>query len=120
MARILVVDDDPGLRNSLCTALQDLGHVPFQAGDGLEGLTCTDPTDLVITDLCMPRVGGLELIRSLRHRRPALPIIAISGDSSAGDRLETARRLGAVTTLRKPFGLPDLVREVERALSPLG
>ncbi|HSR66430.1 MAG TPA: response regulator [Acidobacteriota bacterium] len=116
MANILVVDDDHGLRSSLCCALQELGHSPVQAGDGREGLAQTAPADLVITDLSMPRLGGLELIRRLKDFRPELPIIAISGDSSCTAGLETARRLGAFTTLRKPFGLPDLVKEVERAL----
>lgn len=116
MANILVVDDDQGLRASLCCVLEELGHSPTQAGDGREGLARTAPADLVITDLCMPRLGGLELIRKLRDYRPELPIIAISGDSSSTTRLETARRLGAFTTLRKPFGLPAIVKEVERAL----
>ena len=78
-----------------------------------------EPADLLITDIFMPDVEGLETIREIRRLRPDMPIIAISGvDFEGGDYLGVARKFGAVATLKKPFLPADLLELVSRVLSP--
>jgi CheY-like chemotaxis protein len=115
--RVLVVDDDPGLRALLCEILQRLGLDAEAAADGGEGaeLFESDPTfDLVITDLLMPRLSGWDLIQRLRTANPEIPIILLAG-SLGSDDLERARRTG-VKTLRKPVQIPELQGAVTGAL----
>ena len=118
MATILVIDDDLGLRRSLCELLESEGHRTDSAGDGREGLERFGerPADLVVTDLMMPKADGLEVIRSLRRRFPGLLIVAITGENSASHRLWEARRLGVDMTLRKPFHPAQLTQAVRLLL----
>lgn len=117
-ARILVIDDDCFLRNALCDALQDAGYDPVEAVDGDEGIDCfrRREVDLIITDIVMPKRGGLDVIKTLRNDFPGLRIIAISGEETSNSRLDEARELGAVRTLRKPFHLDELMTAVNDAL----
>jgi len=127
VARVLVLDDEDDVRNVLMRALQRAGHEALGAEDGMEGLHVvrTQPIDLVVTDLVMPEVDGLEFIRQLAHLRPGTPVIAISGGGvwDARSLLEVAGTLGALRTLSKPFELPEflsLVNEVLATRSPSG
>ena len=119
MARILVIDDESALRSVLGAALLDAGHTVALAADGRAGLhlICTEPVDLVITDLVMPDQDGIETIIALRHENPALPVIAISGDlHHAALYLEIARHLGVRRTLEKPFTAAALLEAVDEIL----
>lgn len=121
MATILLIDDDPGVRKLLEWSLAREGHDVHSATDGLEGLekfrTCQP--DLVITDLYMPEMEGIEMFKQMRVERPEVAVIVISGGAmmDAGGLLGMARRLGATLTFNKPFGVRDLLNGVEEALS---
>lgn len=114
---ILITDDDPGIRTLLTEILTERGHQVQQSEDGAKGLMlCAKHRfDLAIVDIFMPNVDGLEMIRELRKRQPALPIIAMSGVKHAIEwSLPAAEDFGAVIALEKPFSLPDFVRIVEK------
>jgi CheY-like chemotaxis protein len=104
MADILIIDDDPQIRRLLKRILRGVGHTVREAKDGLDGVSLfwQKRPDLVITDIVMPGMEGIETILSLRQSGPAMPIIAISGGSDPL-YLEAARKLGATAELRKPF-----------------
>ncbi|MEQ8344621.1 MAG: response regulator [Sneathiellaceae bacterium] len=128
MGRILLIDDDNLVRESLAMHLQDAGHEVVQAADGRAGIDAfrTGRFDLVITDLFMPEVEGIETIRLLRQDNAEVPIVAITGGPSlpAGsgqrampDYLRMARALGATDIVQKPFSLRQLIGLVESCLA---
>ena len=121
MARILIIDDDALFRGVLVEALQLAGHEVLQAEDGRQGVEVfrLAPTDVVVTDLIMPRQEGIETITELRRDYPRLPIIAMSGRMShSALYLKMAKRLGAQRLLTKPFSVADLSQAIADALSP--
>jgi CheY-like chemotaxis protein len=81
MARILVIDDERIIRTIVKHALEEDGHEVIEAGDGEEGIQLyrKNPTDLVVTDIIMPRKEGIETIKELRRNYPDIKIIAMSG-----------------------------------------
>ncbi len=115
---ILVVEDEPLLRHLLCQLLQRLDYRVTAAANGREGLACyrRKSPDLVITDLFMPEMGGLELIRKLNAEFPNARIIAISGASTAVDLLAQARCLGARHTFTKPFDTEEFIGVIQEEL----
>ena len=117
MARILIVDDDEPERMILSTILEQAGHETSLAEDGEEALKeCSSRAiDVVITDLQMPKVHGLELIGMLRDLSPRPAIIAISGTGSA--QLDMAQVVGAEATLNKPVNHAALLSAVTRAIA---
>ena len=120
MSHILVIDDDPTICLLLQRALEPLGHRVTVAHDGQKGLAAHKgaPADLVITDLVMPGMEGIETIRELRRQYPGLKIIAMSGGGrgKATDYLLMARKFGAQRTLAKPFTLQTLTQQVTELL----
>jgi DNA-binding NtrC family response regulator len=118
MAKILVIDDDAGMRTVLEKALKSEGHQVDLAVDGKEGVKryLAEPADLVITDLFMPNQEGLETIIELRKQHPKLAIIAMSGNIATKAMLSVAQRLGAVGILEKPFPMDQLHAAVAKAL----
>lgn len=112
MARILLIEDDGLVAETIENALRKAGHTVVVAADGAQGQSiyaATQP-DLVIADILMPGQEGLETIRQLRIRAPDVPILAISGGGTSRnfDFLTIAQKLGASKTLRKPFNSADL------------
>ena len=116
MARILIVDDEMTDRMLERSILEEVGHELLTATDGREALSIyhAQPIDLVITDIMMPKLDGLDLIYEIRQSDPGARIIAISGVSSEG--LDHASERGAVETLFKPVKREDLLDAVKRAL----
>ena len=112
MSLILLIEDDKSLRRALRLGLERSGHEIVEAGNGREGIAAfrAMPADLVVTDLIMPEVEGVETIRGLRALGAKVPIIAISGGGrgSPKDYLNIARHLGANHVLEKPFELDAL------------
>lgn len=125
MALILVLDDEAPLRSAVRRILERAGHEVLEASDGRQGLALANERypDLVITDILMPGVDGIELILELREHRPDTLIIAISGggDLVPSERLlSDAHALGAITALPKPFEVPEVLSAVGSALARSG
>jgi DNA-binding NtrC family response regulator len=120
MARILVVDDEPSMRDLVALVLELDQHQVVTAGDGNAALAEIEKGvfDLVITDLVMPDLEGIETIMTLRKMRPTLKLIAMSGGGfgRAGDYLEMAATVGAARTLAKPFTNDMLLKTVREVL----
>ena len=116
MAKILIVDDDEADRIVLGTILERAGHETFFAKDGEEALREYGgrAIEVVLTDLQMPKVHGLELITVLRDLSPRPAIIAISGTGS--DQLDIAQAVGAYATLAKPVDPAELLSAVAMAV----
>ena len=118
-ARILVVDDEDAIRTSLAKFLRDRkGHHVDAAADGREGWArlAAAEYDLVLTDLVMPGMNGLELIGRARAERPEVPIVVLSGRAIFRDVVE-AMRAGAYDFIAKPVeDLEELAAVVDRAL----
>ncbi len=121
MAVILVVEDNPEVREFLCQTLNTAGHSLIQASNGKEALSIcrSQHVDLVLTDLVMPNMEGTELIVHLRGEYPGLKVVAMSGGGlgAAGVYLRPTRHLGAKCTLPKPFSKEELFYAIEEALN---
>lgn len=120
VARILVIDDEELVRQTLRLGLESAGHEVAEARNGEDGLLALEksPADLVITDIIMPEKEGIEMIVELRRRHPRTAILAISGGSRTGniDFLRMARKLGATASLSKPFTNRQLLEAVDSCL----
>ena len=114
--RVLVVDDDPGVRYTLREILSSAGLAVEEAGDGEEALARFDaaPVPLVIADLRMPRMDGMELLRRLLSRQPAPRVVLVTAHGSERQAAE-AVRAGAWDYFRKPFDNDELLAVVRRA-----
>lgn len=116
---ILVVDDEPTVRRFACRVLREAGYGVKEAADGLEALTMirrgVDPLDVVVSDIVMPRMNGVELLRSLSLEHPRLPVILMSGYG-----MNQLTQLGIASpcgVLAKPFPPERLVAEVKRCIA---
>jgi DNA-binding response OmpR family regulator len=120
MAKILVIDDDRMVRDTLKIILVAAGHEVRLAEDGNKGMLAFGEfaPDLVITDILMPEKEGMETIRELRELRPDVPIIAISGGGRVGNMsfLRVAERFGANRSITKPFEPEQIVATVAELL----
>ncbi|MBF0426232.1 MAG: response regulator [Magnetococcales bacterium] len=121
MARILALDDDPVMRQLLATILQGGGHEVHLAPDGRTGMELFRALrpDVVITDLLMPGLDGIGVIRELQTLEPSLRIIALSGGGrvlTAETSLDVAKRLGACIMVAKPFTSQEILDAVAAAL----
>jgi CheY-like chemotaxis protein len=121
MARILVIDDQESVRSVLRRVLTIDQHQVFEAADGREAWALLDvePLDLIITDVYMPEMDGIEFLIRLADRAPDIPVIAISGGGYASARsvLKDAGLLGAAGTLEKPFSSEQVLDAVRQALA---
>lgn len=117
MASILVIDDEPMVRSLLCGILVDEGHEVREAPDAPRGIEAfrSAPADIVITDIVMPGMDGLELIMELWRDYPEVKVIAVSGGDarlSPEICLEQARIFGALQTMKKPIRRHELVEKI--------
>jgi CheY-like chemotaxis protein len=117
MARILVVDDEPPIRDLLTEFLADEGHTVLTAVDGLAALDllAEQAVDLVVTDAMMPRVDGPNLVRRMRDdpRTRGIAVILMSAVV-----IPNSAVLAGVAVVAKPFGLDEFLGAIERALGP--
>ena len=115
--KILLIDDDPGIRDTLQRVLAGEGCEVTMESRGDNGLAraSQEPFNVVITDLKMPGVGGLELVRQLHEAKPRLPIILVTAFGTTQTAIE-ATKLGAYDYLLKPFNIPQLLELIRRAV----
>jgi DNA-binding response OmpR family regulator len=124
MARILVIDDDRAVRSAVQLVLENEGLQVHVADDGRAGLKLlkAESFDLLIVDVFMPGMDGLETMRLVHEQKPDLPIIVMSGMSfrtgsaPAPDFLSMATKLGAIGSLKKPFRPRELMAAVAECL----
>lgn len=120
MSRILLVDDHEPVCISLQTMIEGMGHETVTATTGKQALNLqkSSPADVLVTDIFMPDMDGYELIQRFRHDYPAVKIIAISGGiprAPGGPYLEVAKKMGAQSVLRKPFGMAQFIEAINLA-----
>ena len=117
MARILIIDDEPNIRRLFRDELEEEGHTIEQAGDGAEGVAELERTnsDLVILDLRMPEMNGIEFLEKLRVGRPDIPVIVCTAVRGIESEYELwASKVSSI--LNKPVDLELLKKEVRKAL----
>ena len=124
MAFILIAEDNPAILESLAAALRAVGHMVETAPDGRAALKAYRRSrhDLVITDIFMPELDGIETIMALRQIRSSLSIIAMSDVAKPEDQtyLDAARFLGAARTLKKPVASGVVIATVAELLEGTG
>jgi DNA-binding response OmpR family regulator len=122
MPQVLIIDDEPGIRKLLSMILRRKGYSVETAADGEEGLRKfgQDPADLIITDIIMPDMDGLQVIQTLRRERPGVNIISISGGGrlAAEKYLDLAKKLGVCHAFEKPIDRDVLLSAVSKLLQP--
>jgi CheY-like chemotaxis protein len=120
MAKILLIDDDTKIQMVFFQLLTGMGHEVMQAENGKEGLKMIEKSrpDLVITDIMMPEVDGLEILMHLRNTHDSVPVIAISGGMRAlpVNFLQQAKLFGARYVFEKPVPLDVLRNAVTELL----
>ena len=111
--RVLVIEDEPRIREFLCDGLQAEGFTVDGAADGVVGLALaqSEPYDLVVLDLLLPRLDGLRLLAELRGTRPDTPVLILSARTDLPTKLR-GFELGATDYLAKPFSFEELVARV--------
>lgn len=114
--RILIAEDDPNLGEALVSFLREKGHVVDLARHGGEALQLLSQRtySLILADLVMPEVDGLEVLRAARQRNPASLVVIMTGHASLASALEATRE-GAYDYLRKPFNLREIEVAVDNA-----
>jgi len=120
MSRILVVDDDVAVRGAIKVVLEQDGHEVVLASNGRAGVSAVEceKFDIVICDIFMPGMDGIETIQAFHQFNPRIPVIAMSGfmfrdgQSPAPDYLSLSTKLGAAYSLRKPFRPHELLKAV--------
>jgi CheY-like chemotaxis protein len=121
MKKILVIDDDAVVRDTIVQILEGEGYSVVSAEDGMRGVALfrSEHPDLVITDIIMPEREGIQTITEIRGLVPAAKVIAISGGGRIGnaDFLQIARLLGAVDVISKPFDPDDFLSRVAYCLA---
>jgi DNA-binding NtrC family response regulator len=110
--QILIIDDEPNLRLMFRTTLESAGYRVAEAASAAQGLEQLrrSPADLVLLDLQMPGLGGMEMLKQLRKARDPVPVVIITADGNIPDAV-SAMRLGAIDFLRKPV-TPEVLRTV--------
>lgn len=120
VAKILVIEDEAGLRKLLQRMLHEVGHEVLLARESVKGLSLwqSHEVDLVIADIGLPGRSGLETIIHMRTLEPNLPVIVISGrgEEELLDLMTRASRLSSVGIVVKPFGAEELLAAVQQRL----
>jgi DNA-binding NtrC family response regulator len=116
--RILVVDDESLVRDLAVEILRRSGHLPHGVPSARRALELLEqePFDLVLSDVVMPEMTGVELLYELRARRHDLPVVLMTGGSQDPERTTNAVKVGATSLLYKPFSHDELREAVEHAL----
>ena len=115
--RILIVEDEPAMVAGLRDNFEYEGYEVISAGDGIAGLDCAlaDNPDLVVLDVMMPRMSGLDVCKQLKAQRPAIPIIMLTARGQEIDKV-VGLELGADDYVTKPFSIRELMARVKAVL----
>jgi two-component system alkaline phosphatase synthesis response regulator PhoP len=121
MPKILIVEDEPGMVAGLRDNFEFEGYQVLSAMDGVSGLerALADSPDLVILDVMMPRMSGLDVCKQLKSRRPAIPIIMLTARGQEVDKV-VGLELGADDYVTKPFSIRELLARVKAVLRRVG
>ena len=116
--KILIVDDNPNMSSLLAEMLEVFDYESLRAGDGLEAIEKVEKNDisLVITDMRMPKMSGLDLLQKIKEKRPDLPVVVISGyalDDEGSNLLSNM----ADGFLNKPFKMSDIEQLLKQVIS---
>lgn len=118
---ILLVDDNENVRVTTAEVLKAVGYIVVEAANGVEAeakyQVCRDQLDLMITDVVMPKMGGVELIRSIRQDNAVMPVILVTGYDQ-DEVLKSVEGLESVLVLNKPFSFSDLSRNIRLLIQP--
>lgn len=114
---ILIIDDDPNIRKTLSDILRGKGYKPLAAKDGAEGLAllAKKAINLVLIDLGLPDMPGLEILTSINSRHPSVQAIILTGQASLDSAIEATNK-GAFSYLQKPYDMDQLMLHIRRAL----
>ena len=117
MTRILIVEDEPAMVSGLRDNFEFEGYEVISAADGVEGLerALKDSPDLVVLDVMMPRMSGLDVCKQLKVKKPALPIIMLTARGQEVDKV-VGLELGADDYVTKPFSIRELLARVKAVL----
>lgn len=115
--KVLIVDDDKWVRETIAEFIDLLGYQPIVAADGAKGLACleTEQVSLVIADIKMPAMDGIEMMKRIKEKYPDLHVILISGyqpDTSCEDLMNS----GASDYITKPFNIDMIERKVRNLI----
>jgi DNA-binding response OmpR family regulator len=115
--KIVVIEDDPSILRGLQINLGMEGYAVRSAMDGETGLALarSERPDLVVVDVMLPRLGGLEVVRAIRQADPDLPVLILSAKGQEGDKV-AGLQLGADDYMVKPFGLKELLARIDALL----
>lgn len=115
--RILVIEDDPAIRQGIADAMRFHGYETLEAGEGKEGLRLAvgSDCDIILLDLILPGMGGLDILRQVREVRPTLPVIILTARGEESDRVQ-GLKLGADDYVVKPFSIKELIARLEAVL----
>ena len=115
--RVLIVDDETNIVSSLHGILEDEGYQIDTADDGVEALehVQSDPPDLVLLDIWLPGMDGIEVLKTIKTYHPEIEVLIMSGHGTI-DTAVKATKLGAFDFIEKPFSLDQLVQSVDKAL----
>jgi DNA-binding response OmpR family regulator len=118
MAKVLCIDDEPGLRRLLRRVLEPEGHLVSTASDGVSGLrmACAEEWDLIILDLMLPDLSGTTVLRALLETRPKQRVVVLSARDDTESRVTCLER-GAVDYISKPFEIREFVARVRSRLA---
>ncbi|MEI6341246.1 MAG: sigma-54 dependent transcriptional regulator [Verrucomicrobiota bacterium] len=118
---VLLVEDDASLGDALSSILASEGYRVSCSSRGDEGcrMALADLPDLVVTDLRLPGMGGIDLVRSIRHAQPSIPIILMTAHGSPESVIEATKE-GALDYLSKPFEIEEFLNVIRRSLEPPG
>lgn len=117
MPRLLLIEDEPGLRLTLTDRLASEGYCVDTAGDGVEGLerATAGDHDLIVLDVMLPRMSGMDVCRTLRQRGVSTPLLMLTARGQLADKV-VGLKLGADDYLTKPFETPELLARLEALL----
>jgi DNA-binding response OmpR family regulator len=115
--RILIIEDDPSILRGLQLNLGMEGYLVRSAADGVAGLAMarSEKPDLVVVDVMLPKLGGLEVVREIRAADPDLPVLILSAKGQETDKV-AGLQLGADDYMVKPFGLKELLARIDALL----